>query len=67
MLRRPATTIKLTPEDVLEYDDSVAVQKAQNETQIDSNQELDKSHTNITFKEPSLAGRNERLGVNTGH
>lgn len=62
MLRRPATTIKLTPEDVLEYDDSVAEQKSQNETQIDLHQE-DKTVPTITFKEPSLAGRNERLGV----
>ncbi|KAK6458158.1 anaphase-promoting complex, subunit CDC26 [Scheffersomyces xylosifermentans] len=29
MLRRPATTIKLTPEDVLEYDDTLAHQQAQ--------------------------------------
>ncbi len=27
MLRRPATTIKLTPEDVLEYDDSLLDQQ----------------------------------------
>lgn len=67
MLRRPATTIKLTPEDVLDFDDSVALQKSRNETQIEQRQEQDKSHPHITFKEPSVLGRNERLGLNTGH
>lgn len=34
MLRRPATTIKLTPEDVLEYDDNLLDQQSsQNHTQ----------------------------------
>ncbi|CAX41160.1 conserved hypothetical protein [Candida dubliniensis CD36] len=33
MLRREATTIRLSPEDILEYDDSVAQQKQKQEQQ----------------------------------
>lgn len=68
MFRRPATTIKLTPEDVLEYDDSVAVQKTQLlGGHIDLNQELETSQANLPIKEPSVQGRNERMGVTIGH
>lgn len=68
MFRRPATTIKLTPEDVLEYDDSVAVPKTQLlGGHIDLNQELETSQANLPIKEPSVQGRNERMGVTIGH
>lgn len=62
MLRRPATTIKLTPEDILEYDDSVLLQQSASISLVDHNQEQDKSLTGIIFKEP-LQNKNERIGV----
>lgn len=62
MLRRPATTIKLTPEDILEYDDSVLLRESAVPSLVDHNQEQDKSATGITFKEP-LQSKNERVGV----
>lgn len=60
MLRRPATTISLTPEDVLEYDDSVS--QRQSNAPVDRDQE--KMHLPI-FKEP-MQLRNERIGLSKG-
>lgn len=64
MLRRPATTIKLTPEDILHYDDSVQLRQKSG-LQIDNNQEQEKSQDGILFKEP-LQSRNDRMGVSRG-
>ena len=61
MLRRPATTIKLTPEDILEYDDSIAMKQQSSFSHVDQTQEQDKLHP-IIFKEPLLT-RNERIGI----
>ncbi|ODV81933.1 uncharacterized protein CANTADRAFT_3988 [Suhomyces tanzawaensis NRRL Y-17324] len=43
MLRRQATTIKLTPEDILEYDDSLA----QKQLQRQQEQQKDQAHRSI--------------------
>lgn len=80
MLRRPATTIKLTPEDILEYDESVAKQQEQpvGQQQILNSelQESDADTSNISFKDSSYLynqnpppiqvtrSRDERIGVN---
>lgn len=58
MLRRPATTIKLTPEDILEYDELVAKQQEQPVGQLqilnnDQFQESDADSSNISFKDSS--------------
>ncbi len=39
MLRRPATTIRLTPEDILEYDDALAQQKYQQQLELQQQQQ----------------------------
>jgi len=64
MLRRPITTIKLTPEDVLEYDDSLS------STQTNSKTEAESESSNVRDHQASSNGptklkksRNERLGV----
>lgn len=48
MLRRPATTIKLTPEDVLEYDDSLLNQQ---NSQHHFQQLHDQNHNDFTLQE----------------
>ncbi|KAK7678237.1 hypothetical protein QCA50_018809 [Cerrena zonata] len=58
MLRRPATTIKLTPEDILEYDESAHQQQVHQEQerhQFDQFQEhqSDPDSSNLSFKESS--------------
>lgn len=61
MLRRTATTIKLNPEDILEYDDSLAKssqQFAYNETT--NNDEQD--HSILKFKDQEPLTRDERIG-----
>lgn len=80
MLRRPATTIKLTPEDILEYDELVAKQQEQpvGQQQILNSelQESDADTSNISFKDSSYLynqnpppiqvtrSRDDRIGVN---
>ncbi|CUM64692.1 uncharacterized protein PRCAT00002301001 [Priceomyces carsonii] len=78
MLRRPATTIKLTPEDILEYDDSLEKQKEESkESQEKSNLILQEqvNDSNHDFKDtkgmlgtilPQAVGqtRDDRIGVN---
>lgn len=78
MLRRPATTIKLTPEDILEYDESAHQQQVHQEQerhQFDQFQEhqSDPDSSNLSFKESSHINnqnsvnpplnRDERIGV----
>lgn len=53
MLRRPATTITLTPDDILEYDESVSTAPSL---------PADPKGAPAIFKEPLLS-RNERLGI----
>lgn len=65
MLRRTATTIKLTPEDILEYDDNLAksAQEYPYNQEISNNDEQD--HSILKFKdlpEESLT-RDERIGI----
>ncbi|CAH2353596.1 hypothetical protein CLIB1423_11S03312 [[Candida] railenensis] len=65
MLRRTATTIKLTPEDILEYDDNLAkaAQEYPYNQGISNNDEQD--HSILKFKdlpEESLT-RDERIGI----
>lgn len=59
MLRRPATAIRLTPEDIMEYDNSVSLNPDASVYQQDAN-DLSKHLLGI-FKEP--LSRNERMGV----
>ncbi|KAK6466064.1 hypothetical protein DFJ63DRAFT_333443 [Scheffersomyces coipomensis] len=46
MLRRPATTIRLTPEDILEYDDTLAQQQheKQQQEQLQLQQQQQQQH-----------------------
>ncbi|CAK7917656.1 hypothetical protein CAAN3_21S01442 [[Candida] anglica] len=64
MLRRPATTIKLTPEDILEYDDALSrnSQSAPYNEQSSHNEEQE--HTILKFKDlPDVSvTRDERIG-----
>ncbi|OVF07072.1 hypothetical protein EJF18_10599 [Clavispora lusitaniae] len=60
MLKRPATTIRLTPEDIMEYDESVSMHKSTFDNP-DRTQE-EKSQGGISFKEPAQA-RNDRIGI----
>lgn len=57
MLRREATTIKLTPEDILEYDNRVATVQ-QNSYIKDDNNEQDADVSITNYK-----NRNDRMGV----
>lgn len=62
MLRRQATTIKLTPEDVLEYDDSLMSTAQGNERddrQAELQEQINNSSELISYKE-----RDVRVGVN---
>ncbi|KAG2733217.1 hypothetical protein G9P44_004207 [Scheffersomyces stipitis] len=74
MLRRPATTIKLTPEDILEYDDSLAQQQqpqVQQNTSFSHEQLLQEQINNSTNEivppyKPTeqQPTRDDRIGVN---
>ncbi|EGV63090.1 hypothetical protein PSN45_004642 [Yamadazyma tenuis] len=61
MLRRAATTIKLTPEDIVEYDEAVSAG-------LQGNSYL--KEENLQEQEPDISisnykDRNERMGVQT--
>lgn len=58
MLGRPATTIKLTPEDVLEYDDSLTTE---DQFSIQGRlQEKNFSQEQMAFRRQSLADEHQR-------
>lgn len=64
MLRRAATTIKLTPEDILEYDKSVSIQEKGDQTSYLKDEQL-QEHINepevsMKYKQQT---RNDRMGV----
>lgn len=68
MLRRPATTIKLTPEDILEYDDAKAVASDSNSTFANNSQlqehPSDADSSSLSFKDlNAVRAREDRLGV----
>lgn len=61
MLRRPATTIKLTPEDILEYDDSVQLAAVKDDFPHVQQEQLDvRVQPSVLKPEPT---RDERIGV----
>lgn len=74
MLRRPATTIKLTPEDILEYDDQMKEEAAKKEKQDHENagnilqEHVDKQGLELRYDALSMApekvkNKDERIGV----
>lgn len=70
MLRRPATVIKLTPEDVLEYDDSLLSKEAHSldgNSQVQQNQEhmlQEQINNSSELIQEYKETRDERIGVN---
>lgn len=70
MLRRPATVIKLTPEDVLEYDDSLMSKEAHSHdgnSQVQQNQEhmlQEQINNSSELIQDYKETRDERIGVN---
>lgn len=64
MLRRAATTIKLTPEDILEYDKSVSIQEKEDQTSYLKDEQLQEHihepEVSLKYKQQS---RNDRMGV----
>ncbi|KAL7662459.1 hypothetical protein ABC855_g4706 [[Candida] zeylanoides] len=60
MLRRTATTIKLTPEDILEYDDSLA-RNPQKYASYDETNNDEQDNSALRYKDDQ--SRDERIGV----
>lgn len=73
MLRRPATVIKLTPEDVLEYDDSLMSKESQ--SQDGNNQEQqhqehvlqEQINNSSELIQDYKDSRDDRIGLNRNH
>lgn len=62
MLRRPATEIKLTPEDILEYDDSLVQDHSHND-KLAQQSELQEQINNSSELITEFKSRDERVGV----
>ena len=58
MLRREATTIRLSPEDILEYDDSVAQQQKQKQ-ELQQGQEQSIPQQNPSDFSPLISYKNK--------
>lgn len=70
MIRRPATTIKLTPEDVISYDDDKLKQqttglRAAGNSAGGFNQNSAGSQESVMQRLQSLKSKDERIGLRT--
>ncbi|KAK6203305.1 uncharacterized protein RJT21DRAFT_125779 [Scheffersomyces amazonensis] len=63
MLRRPATSIKLTPEDVLEYDDYLSLQQQHMNERIQQQQQIQQQHQQHLANSSNLQEQHDNSGI----